>query len=85
MDDLSKIALRLTGGKAVAKPTVDSPPTLNLDVFHKSTPEESVAAPFQKESIHATEFGCSGVCRCNEMAVPAHAGEESDERLPPIS
>ena len=55
------------GRKTVAKPTVDNPQALTLDVFHKTQTDESVAAPVPEEGFHAAEFGGSGTRRCNEQ------------------
>jgi hypothetical protein len=68
--------------KAVSKPTVDNLSPLNLDVFHKNTTDESVAAPFQKESIHATEFGGSGIRRCNEHGLCPRMQAENGQTGP---
>ena len=43
--------------KAVAKPTVDNPLLLKLDVLHKNTNDESVAAPCGRKA------GCDGQVR----------------------
>jgi hypothetical protein len=59
--------------EAVAKPTVDNPLLLKLDVFHKNTNDESVAAPCGRKA------GCDGQVRGQKQvaALVARRGEPS--------
>ena len=62
---------RIHSWKAVAKPTVDNPLLLKLDVFHKNTNDDSVAAPCGRKA------GCDGQVRGQKQvaALVARRGE----------